>query len=79
MASGELILIKLNNMRVKLLNTYKLVGTNWKFHKGRVYRAEKAVNQPNYEKLGLYFVIKKNNESILLSTLGGEIRLIDDK
>lgn len=64
-------------MKVKMLRTMKLLGTYpvWTFHKGRIYNAEPATNQPNWKNLGLYFVSKKNGQYILARTQS-EIELV---
>ena len=51
------------NKTLKLLGTYPMVT----FHKGTTYRAIKATNQPKHEEKELYFVTKRNGESMLVS------------
>lgn len=53
-------------MKVKLLDTAKLLGTEIVFHKGRTYKAMVATNQPDYKTAGKIFVVKSNGDSILL-------------
>lgn len=56
-------------MKIKMLQTCKLLGTYpiWTFHKGRLYNAVYATNQPNWKANGLVFAQKINgNENILL-------------
>ena len=53
-------------MKVKLLSTSKLLGTEIVLHKGRIYKAVIATNQPDYKAAGKIFIVKSNGDSILL-------------
>lgn len=48
---------------------YKLLGTEIKLNKNKVYEGEIATNQPNYKKLGLMFVggilLNKNEYTVI--------------
>ena len=43
-------------IKVKPNLNYKLLGTNIRLDKNKVYNGEIATNQPNYKELGLMFV-----------------------
>ena len=53
-------------MKIKLKNDAILGGTSIKFHKGKVYNAIVATNQPNWLKDEKVFAQKSNGDSILL-------------
>jgi hypothetical protein len=61
-------------MKVKLLVTAKLLGTEIVVHKGRIYKAVIATNQPDYKEAGKIFIVKSNGDSILLKK--GEYQIV---
>jgi len=63
-------------MKIKMLQTVKVYGTDAVYYKGRVYEAVEAYNQPNYKRNGLYFVTAKDGRCEALVTKGKDIKLI---
>jgi hypothetical protein len=63
--------------KIKMLRTLALAGTHpqWTFHKGRIYSAVRATNQPNHEAEKKIFVEKKNGQSMLL--VAGDYTLLN--
>ena len=54
-------------MRVRPLENYKLLGTDIKLDKTKVYNAVHATNQPEWEDRGLIFVDDDHHFGFLLS------------
>lgn len=63
-------------MKIKLLHTCKLLGTDITFYGGRTYKATIATNQPYYKENDLVFVENAKGESMLLQ--GTQYIVIDD-
>jgi hypothetical protein len=62
--------------RLRMLHTLKLMGTFTVFHKGITYDAIPATNQPLWRERELYFVQKRNRESMLVSLVDGDANLV---
>jgi len=62
--------------KARMNRTLILAGPGHTFHKGTTYNCIQAKNQPNYKQRGLYFVEKRNGQSMLVSTVDGDITLL---
>jgi len=61
-------------MRVIMLQTVKLSGTDIVLNEGQVYEAVEATNQPDYKKRQVYFVESDTHPGdSVLCTLGDEM------
>lgn len=59
-------------MKVKMLYSTHLLGTDIRLEKGHEYDAVDATNQPDWEAKGLVFVIDPKTKDSVLCTLGDE-------
>lgn len=50
-------------MKVKPLNDFKLLGTEIRLSKNKIYEAIHATNQPNWESQGLIFITNAEGDS----------------
>ncbi len=66
-------------MKIRIKQTCKLLphSKHSTFHKGRVYSALVATNQPNWKEKGKVFAIKQNGAEILLQR--GEYEIVGEK